>query len=673
MLFETTKSVLNVLRRDDAEWISALREDELSRFVGALAKLRDSGTRFEATTAAQEVLAFVVGPRMYDKIGNSLRHLPAEQLKKVAHEKPSAHQVTEQHATSLRVLSEQLLTVISAREHSSGPQVGGGGIDLRGDLESLSFGTWDASDFKASDDSDSLPGVQTGGGIRPGEESVRSHGFEAPGEETRSPQLEESPPPVPAPRFLVGRMSNEVQVGQRVPLQVRIGLTPSGGSAASLQSFLVLPGTAVTLDVYSAGFSIRSDATQTLIVPIDKDSDWARFEMEARTPGNQTVEVNAWNNGAFLGTLTLAVTVTTQAAQGQPTETTGGLGMRKPSAGEVTLDVQYDPDKKQYRYQLRGDAIGVLEPFLSRTFPDGRDAQFTQLITQMNQQAKNLQNYSPGAARDWLIGVGTLLWDDLMPQPLKEAFWQNVDKIQRLNIVSPADPLPWEMVCPFQDGKPETALFLADRFSVSRWTYGRPPSATLNIGDPYFVLPPDAPPSAPAEVQALRTIVGNAGAIEQLDALINLIKSKQFGLLHFATHNVQHDGGLTDSYIPLDGQRFSQAFLGPLYRETLRERTPLVFMNACTAAGTSPTYTGMTSWANCFLNAGAGAFLGSLWEVRDRAAREFSVAFYSTLKEGKTLADAMQAGRGAITDKAGDPTWLAYTLYGDPNATLASA
>lgn len=56
-------------------------------------------------------------------------------------------------------------------------------------------------------------------------------------------------------------------------------------------------------------------------------------------------------------------------------------------------------------------------------------------------------------------------------------------------------------------------------------------------------------------------------------------------------------------------------------------------------------------------------------EVDDELAYRFSVSFYEFLREGKTLAEAAQLSRLAISE-APSSTWLAYTLYGDPMATV---
>jgi CHAT domain-containing protein len=91
-------------------------------------------------------------------------------------------------------------------------------------------------------------------------------------------------------------------------------------------------------------------------------------------------------------------------------------------------------------------------------------------------------------------------------------------------------------------------------------------------------------------------------------------------------------------------------------------------MNACRSAGSGERYTELTSWASRFIKAGAGAFVGSLWEVRDGVAREFAQEFYDSLTKPRpdgtrcTLAEALQTARQAARGDPSDPTWLA--IYG---------
>ena len=55
--------------------------------------------------------------------------------------------------------------------------------------------------------------------------------------------------------------------------------------------------------------------------------------------------------------------------------------------------------------------------------------------------------------------------------------------------------------------------------------------------------------------------------------------------------------------------------------------------------------------------------------MRDDLALAFSATFYDTLLGGKTVAEAMQAGRQAAKEE-GNPTWLAYSVYAHPNARV---
>lgn len=99
----------------------------------------------------------------------------------------------------------------------------------------------------------------------------------------------------------------------------------------------------------------------------------------------------------------------------------------------------------------------------------------------------------------------------------------------------------------------------------------------------------------------------------------------------------------------------------------LKQRRPLVFLNACETGRIGAVLTAWGGWPNVFLRAGAGVFVGSAWAVRDRPAAIFSTAFYNALLDGKILADAASAAR-ASAKALGDTSWLAFKVYGHPRA-----
>jgi hypothetical protein len=57
--------------------------------------------------------------------------------------------------------------------------------------------------------------------------------------------------------------------------------------------------------------------------------------------------------------------------------------------------------------------------------------------------------------------------------------------------------------------------------------------------------------------------------------------------------------------------------------------------------------------------------------VTDDLAVTFASTFYARLDAGATIATAARDARVVIRD-TGHPTWLAYTVFADPGATLAA-
>jgi CHAT domain-containing protein len=107
-------------------------------------------------------------------------------------------------------------------------------------------------------------------------------------------------------------------------------------------------------------------------------------------------------------------------------------------------------------------------------------------------------------------------------------------------------------------------------------------------------------------------------------------------------------------------------------KQGLSAASPLVFFNACRTAGEIPGLAHMMGWAKQFMGAGAGAFLGTLWAVRSSSAKVFADAFYQAfVTQRLPLGPASVQARRAISADDSDPTWLAYSIYGNPSATIS--
>jgi CHAT domain-containing protein len=97
---------------------------------------------------------------------------------------------------------------------------------------------------------------------------------------------------------------------------------------------------------------------------------------------------------------------------------------------------------------------------------------------------------------------------------------------------------------------------------------------------------------------------------------------------------------------------------------------PIVVLNACQSARAGYQLRGMGGFAQAFVHAGAGVFVGTHWSVGDAQASTFITRFYeSFLLDGRrsSLSEATATARKAAKRK-GDATWLAFVVYGHPRA-----
>ena len=156
-------------------------------------------------------------------------------------------------------------------------------------------------------------------------------------------------------------------------------------------------------------------------------------------------------------------------------------------------------------------------------------------------------------------------------------------------------------------------------------------------------------------------------------------------LIHFAGHGCAEMAALADAKLLLQGridnvdgqQKYVEEYIHARTVEQFANLTgedgsqPIVVLNACQVGRAGYRLSGIGGFAQAFLRRGAGVFVGTLWSVGDKPARTFVEAFYLRLKNGERISRAAIAARKTAM-KAGDATWLAYTVYGNPHASLLS-
>jgi hypothetical protein len=457
-------------------------------------------------------------------------------------------------------------------------------------------------------------------------------------------------------------------VGKPFTLLASIVLAASRVSV-ELEHFDVPPeGQDVQLVIFAPGLQLLSDQQQTVHVPADGDSRPVKFDLRADLPGHQSMSITAWIGGSHLGELRIEVTAERDRPPGPHREVLAEVTTES-TAGAVSLVVRFDPRQNAYRFEFR-DEDNPDEVTSDLAYEPGPRVE--QLVAELDRLAKGRSGYSPAQARDYLANAGVELWDELVPQRLHDQFWERQHRIRQLTILADKDAVPWELLYPKDRG--HDAGFLIEQFPVTRAIFGRRPTRNLSLWPARFVLPEGSLPQARSEIDAMRRLLDPGQppdkVISELTPLQNLIASGDFGLLHFACHNTYNpaDG----SSIKLGNVQFTPTFMKIAAKDqVLAGSAPTVFINACRSAGLRATYNRLDGWASKFLEAGAAAFIGTLWAVSDGAAREFAQELYGRLQGGSSLGEAVTHARAVAASQPDDPTWLAYTVYGDPRATLS--
>ena len=287
-----------------------------------------------------------------------------------------------------------------------------------------------------------------------------------------------------------------------------------------------------------------------------------------------------------------------------------------------------------------------------------------------------------------LNGIGSTLWDNFAPATVKQAFWKLRDergsRFRTIQVFTNNPALPWELMRPSRPGGGSDAGFLGVDYAVARWHVAnragqleRPP-LRQPVGPLIAVAPhydgADALPAQASELEALRSMPGFRNVPGRWAALAELFGRMPNGIIHFLGHGeVESGGGGVNEY----RIRLEDALLDVTsWRGLLKARTgatPFFFFNACEVGQAQRVANFVDGWAPAVLEAGAAGYIGGLWPLADRSSAEFSTRFYRRVMDrvGKPdstaqVAEILRENRRRFAE-TGDPTWIAYVLYGDVN------
>lgn len=494
------------------------------------------------------------------------------------------------------------------------------------------------------------------------------------------------------------RFANWLKPGQTRPLTVQL---TKEKATASMSSGVVNVGfveefTAETLHVHldAQGFSERTDTWQKAVEVFSfQDSDKATFILTAgQEEGERQISIDFRHRGRLIGNTRFVMQVNSQEPASAGPAASDALTFRQPpSPVEIP---QFPPPPPDVEIRIRSDGKRLTFELSSphqvadvSNAPMGGVEMAAEPQAYMQERYDELNQWAGGQPddadviadiHDRLTAIGNGLFLALFPDKLKRAYWKLVKLrkqgvLKSLHIVSDEPWIPWEMVKPVDMDEGEADDFLAEGWQVSRWLAGPGQVDRLRIDTARLVAPDTDLTQVKREVDFFGSLPERHIAIGE--TLRQLAQVRQIGkegveLLHFSTHGRLNAKSIDSSSIVLENNTelrpddlVGEAVFG------LRKRRPLVFMNTCHGARMGFSLAGLGGWAGQMINqAKAGVFIGALWEVNDALAADFALRFYSELQDGQTLGAAFHTARQEIREKApANSTWLAYTLYGDPN------
>ena len=478
-------------------------------------------------------------------------------------------------------------------------------------------------------------------------------------------------------------------------IAVTVGLTVDPSQYSVAVEKLRLQQAPVQVRIAAPGFQVLGQPQQEIAVLSDADSPPVVFYLHPEEVGHTQVSFDFSQAGNPLGTASVPVEITDYEVEAAPESRVGQALPGEPGvpAADRLLYVRFERDGGQSRLvftlQRAGEVGSEFQPVPIPSDPE-------QFATELYGAPDALRRHArrailtPDEADRQLRAIGRSLWRTVIPQDLRELYaaereqWRN----STLMVVSDEPYIPWELVWPY--GEPGSGWQDEDPWcvtlSLTRWLRrtaqgrGNPgPPGQLSLNALARLIPTDSGlPEAAKERDMLRALISerklrDLGPDEPTwSAALDLLEEGGYDWLHIAAHGQFYDGPAdSNSVIRLQDKRelTPQHLAGPEIEAHIHRQRPGFFFNACHGGRQGWALTHLGGWADTLISDGAGLFISPQWEVTDKQALDFAATFYGQLLAGQTVAQAVRQARLAVR-AAGNPAWLAYSVYAHPNARL---
>ncbi|MEW6493262.1 MAG: CHAT domain-containing protein [Cyanobacteriota bacterium] len=448
-----------------------------------------------------------------------------------------------------------------------------------------------------------------------------------------------------------------------------------------------LPEVEVVLS--ARGFDLEGSNVQVMEVERDDDSQ-VRFNLIARQIGEQKIKVDFWKQGRRIGTARRNVLVTEQPVDATVPQPNEPLLLELKTAltvppQDLDLLIDLDSDGRTLLFRLHSSKVDVdyNHRKAGQVTLQGSPLEKMQMVyKEMTSMAKKVPATQEGRelAERRLTAIGNSLWDELISEPLKQEYWRFKSRVKSLLITSEEPWIPWEMIKPYRyndDGDVEQEPFWCQQFAISRWLSmgGTADEMIMGKARPIALTPTDLP-SVKEELLFIEQLSTLRSGITPLTAfgtrlqVLDCFTNEEFSILHFACHGTFDATSPNNSAIKLADGELRPSDIRVQFKG--RRPRPLIFINACHGAREDFSLTGLGGWATMLVSARVGAFIGAMWEVSDGLALQFAKTFYTKLlKENESIAESFRLAREEIRKAAPyNSTWLAYSLYADPEGRV---